>query len=456
MGEPTTLRASFRPSLRIELGGDSLSAFGGAAYLREFEERTDFLRGLIRRIVDERAPSRVTHRAGDMLRLAVYGRALGFPDIADADHLRHDPVLRSVLAPGAQDRVGAPLAAKSTLHRFLTGTLARRENRRALVEGVLEAGLRPLVRRGALPRRVYVDLDSTMIEVHGEQEGARNNGYFRAVCYHPLVLSLGAFGTTLGFLLRKGNAHSAQHAVAFLLPLLRRVRGILGRRVEIVVRGDSGFSDPKLFEALEREGFYYIIRLRETARLLRTAARIAKRAAGRPSESASQYRRLSFRYKATTWTRDRRVVARAEFHPGVLFPDWTVLCVHLPRREKRRRVLRAYLSRGASEQVHDVFKNELRGDLMSHHRMRSNQIRGHLTALAQNLLVAFDDETRGRMRRRRPATIRARVLLAATTLVRHARSLILRLSAVGKRARSFLRIARAIEAIRPLAIPASG
>jgi hypothetical protein len=113
-----------------------------------------------------------------------------------------------------------------------------------------------------------------------------------------------------------------------------------------------------------------------------------------------------------------------------------------------------YLQRGKSEQVNDVFKNELRGDLMSHHRMRSNQTRGLLTAIAQNRLVAFDDATRGRRRHRRPATIRAKVLLTATTLVRHARSLILRLSAPGRRRRFFDRIAHAVMACAPAPRPA--
>jgi hypothetical protein len=454
MGEGTTLHPSFRSSLRVEIGDGCLSGFGGVSLLREFERRSGLLRPLLASLEDSRATERCAHRLGDLLRFTLYSRVLGFPDVADADQLRFDPVLRSVLAPAAQDSLASPLASKSTMHRFLTSTLALRENRRALVEGVLRAGLRPLLARGALPRRVYVDLDGTKIEVHGEQEGSRNNGYFRAFCYHPLVLSLGDFGTTLGFLLRPGNVHTAKHATLFLLPLLVRMRAILGARVEIVLRADSGFSDPVLLDALERHGFFFVVRLRENARLLRKAERIARRSPGRPSRRRSEFRCVSFRYRAESWASKRRVIARAEFEPDRLFADWTLLVAHLPRRERRRRVVRAYLRRGKSEQVHDVFKNELRGDLMSHHRMRSNQTRGLLTALAQNLLVAFDDAVRGRRRRRRPATIRAKVLLVATTLIRHARSLVLRLAPSGRARRLLERVARAVSRQEPA--PASG
>lgn len=454
MGEPTTLRASFRPSLRVQAGGDCLSSFGGVAYLREFEERTALLRPLLKGLEDPRAAGRVRHRAQGLLRLAIYSRVLGFPDIADADHLRHDPVLRSVLAPGGQDRIGDPLAGKSTLHRFMTETLARRANRRALAQSVLETGLRPLIAKGTLPRRLYVDIDSTEIEVHGEQEGSRNNGYFKAVCYHPIVLSIGGLGTTLGFMLRRGNAHTAQHVVAFLLPLLARMRKILGDRIEIVVRADSGFGIPELFSALEKHGFFYIIRLRENARLLSKVERISKRKPGRPPEASSQFRYLSFRHETKSWQQKRRVVACAEFEPGKLFADWTLLVVHLPGNEARRRVVHDYLQRGKGEQVNDVFKNELRGDLMSQHLMRHNQTRGLLTCIAQNLLVAFDEATRRDSRPRRPATIRAKLLLVATTIVRHARSLTLRLAAPGTRRKLFDRLARTVQACHEIAVPA--
>jgi hypothetical protein len=455
MGEGSTFRATFRRSLRVEVTEQALSSFGGVIYLREFEQRTRLLAPLVDALKDGRRTERVEHGVADMLRLAVYARVLGFPDVADADRLRHDPVLRTALRPGGQDRLGPPLAAKSTMHRFLTGTLGTREHRRAVAEAVLRTALAPVLARGALPSRLYVDLDSTVIEAHGAQQGARNNGYFRAVCYHPLVLSLGQWGTTLAFLLRPGNSHTARHATRFVLPVLRRMREILGPRVELVLRADSGFSDPRLLRALEREGFCYIVRLRENARLLCRAERIAKRRAGRPSATHSAFRRFAFSYRSQGWERARRVLARSEFEPGTLFADWTFLCVHLPTKERHRDVSRAYFGRGSSEQVNDVFKNELRGDLMSHRRLRRNQVRGHLTALAQNLVVAFERATGPRRRRRRPATIRSRLLLVPAALVRHARHLVVRLASVGSRAAALLRTAAAVLALRPPARPST-
>lgn len=186
MGEGTT----FRRSLRVEVRDDSLSPFGGLVLLREFEERTAFLAGLIVGLLDPRRASHDVHGLATLLRFAIYRIVLGLPDVIDAERLRHDPVMRSCLAPESQDRMPGLLAGKSTLHRFLTKVLTLRPNRRVLWRGLLDSALHPLLSRPKKVKRVYVDLDSTEIELHGEQEGAVNNGHFRSICYHALSLSL--------------------------------------------------------------------------------------------------------------------------------------------------------------------------------------------------------------------------------------------------------------------------
>jgi hypothetical protein len=425
----------FRPSLRVEAHDDSLSPYGGLVFLREFERRSGFLAGLIKTLVDPRRGSHLLHSLPVLLRFAIYRIVVGLPDVLDAEVLRSDPVLRTCLMPEAQDRLPGLLPGKSTLHRFLTQVLTSRPNRRALWRGLLDSALHPLLSGKTRVKRVYVDLDSTEIEVHGQQERARNNGHFRSICYHALSLSLAPYGTTLGFLLRPGNVHSARHATAFVLPLLSRLREVLGPPVELVLRADSGFASPMLFRKLESNGFFYVIRMRENARLLGECEHIATRRQGRPPADRSVFRYCGFMYRANEWSTSRRVVARSKFAPGDLFPDWTFLCVHLPGRETRKQVVRSYLQRGASEQVHDVFKNELNGSLMSHHRIVDNQVRAWLTAIAKNFMLAFESQTRGRQVPARPATVRARVLCIAASLVRHARSLIVRLSAAPSVAR---------------------
>jgi len=442
MGDGTT----FRKSLRVEVRDDALSPFGGMVLLREFEERAAFLAGLIGSLFDPRRASHSLHSLATLLRFAVYRIVLGLPDVMDAERLRHDPVLRTCLAPGTQDRLGDLLPGKSTLHRFLTRVLTLRPNRRVLWRGLLDSALHPLLGRKRMPKRLYVDLDSTEIEVHGDQERGVNNGHFRTVCYHALSLSLAPFNTTLGFHLRPGHVHTAHHAVAFVLPLLHLLRDRVGAGVEIVLRADSGYASPYIFRKLEQHGFYYLIRMRENDRLLSACARIRRRRPGRPPEDRSVFRNYGFSYRADSWEKSRRIVARSEFAPGELLPDWTFICVHLPTAESRKHVVRAYLKRGQSEQVHDMFKNEMHGALMSHHRFVDNQVRAWLTAISLNLMIAFEEASRGSNPVTRPATVRMRVLTIAASFVRHARGLVLRLSASPKHARFLAALERRVAA----------
>jgi len=440
---------SFRKSLKVEVRDEALSPFGGVVLLREFEERSGFLGRALRALVDPRRASHVLHELAVLFRFAVYRIVLGMPDVLDAERLRHDPVLRAILAPEHQDRLPGLLPGKSTLHRFLTHVLSCRANRRVLWRTTLDTALHPLLSARKKPRRIFVDLDSTEIEAHGQQQGAVNNGHFRSICFHALSLSLAPFGTTLGFLLRPGHVATARHAVAFVMPILHALRRRLGPEVQIVLRADSGFAVPLLFRRLEQAGFFYVIRMRENARLCREFGRISHRPPGRPSSRRSLFRYASGTYRSRTWSRARRVVARAEFVPGFLFPDWIYLCVHLPDAGAPEELVRTYLERGRSEQVHDLFKNEMHGALMSHHRLVHNQVRAWLTAIALNLLLAFEFRCRGPRPPTRPATLRTRLLLRAASMLRHARSLVLRLSATPAENRLLRDLAARIRSCRP-------
>ena len=57
--------------------------------------------------------------------------------------------------------------------------------------------------------RTILDMDSTEVPVHGEQEQSAYNGYFESTCFHPLLL-FNSEGDCLAAKLRPGNVHSAE------------------------------------------------------------------------------------------------------------------------------------------------------------------------------------------------------------------------------------------------------
>ena len=150
------------------------------------------------------------------------------------------------------------MAVTSTLHWFETDVLAEEQNYHRLTR--LNADLIRQAAARSPSRRVTLDIDSSESPVHGTQEQSAYNGHVEAVCYHPLFV-FNPEGDCLAVKLRPGNFHSAQGWDELLPPITDRYRR---RRQTVVVRADAAFALPALYEALERRGVRYAIRLRPT------------------------------------------------------------------------------------------------------------------------------------------------------------------------------------------------
>src|SRR3989475_1768813 len=136
-----------------------------------------------------------------------------------------------------------------------------------------------------------------------------------SVCYHPLFV-FNPEGDCLAAKLRPGNVHSADGWDKVLLPIIDRYRR---RGQTVVVRADAAFALPALYEALERRGVRYAIRLPANDVLERRIEDLLARPRGGPSH-APMVRYRSFEYQAASWDRPRRVIAKIEHHLGELFP----------------------------------------------------------------------------------------------------------------------------------------
>jgi hypothetical protein len=150
---------------------------------------------------------------------------------------------------------------------------------------------------------------------HWAQEQSAYNGHFESVCYHPLFV-FNPEGDCLAGKLRPGNVHSADGWDEVLLPIIDRYRA---QGQTVVVRADAAFALPAVYEALERRGVKYAIRLPANDVLERAIEALLTRPRGRPSH-APLVRYRSLQYQAASWDRPRRVIAKVEHHLGELFP----------------------------------------------------------------------------------------------------------------------------------------
>ena len=415
--EAGPIRLSFNPQLRVEFCGATVTSDAGLLLPRELDERLGLNALIERHLTDPRTGHNRQFPLPDLFRQSIYSRLAGYEDTNDAERLAEDPTFRML---ASRERRETSIALTSTLHWFQTEVLAEERNYQGLVRLNTELVQHERVRRST--ERVTVDVDSSESPVHGAQERSAYNGHFESVCYHPLFV-FSPEGDCLAAKLRTGNVHSADEWDEVLLPVIDRYRA---RGQTVVVRADAAFALPALYEALERRGVRYAIRLPANDILERRIEDLLTRPRGRPSH-APLVRYRSFEYQAASWDRPRRVIAKIEHHLGELFPRVGFIVTTLTGTN--RAVVRFYNQRGTAEQWIKEGKAATHWTRLSCHRFRANEVRLLLGVIAYNL---------GNLLRRLvlPLTIQSwsltslqqRLFKTGGRLIRHARYFVLQLA----------------------------
>jgi hypothetical protein len=340
MGEDKNeeLRLSFDERIRVQFVGSKITSDAGLLAYPEMDEKLGLTSNAVRYLADTRTGRNIQHHLVPLLRQSVYSRLAGYPDMNDADRLARDPAMRTAVSRRAS---GSRAAARNTLGRFETEILTTTENRRALAQ--LNSSWVSAALANTRTRRIILDMDSSESTVHGTQEGARYNGHFESVCYHPLFC-FNQYGDCEGAMLREGNVSSADRWKELLDPIVARYRS-LGLRM--MFRGDAGFARPELYECLEEECYEYAIRLPANQVLHKEVEPLVTDhkipAPGRPVVVYHD-----FQYQAATWSRPRRVVAKLEWHAGELFPRVGFIVTN--RKDPARGIVHFYNGRGTCEQ----------------------------------------------------------------------------------------------------------
>jgi Transposase DDE domain group 1 len=276
MGESgkQTFQLSFNRFLRVAFQGSRVTSDGGLILVRELDERLGFSELIEQHLTDSRA-NNARFSFADLLRQSIYSRLAGYEDVNDAERLSHDPAFRLIGSEKIWDR-GAALTSR--LQTFETELLGEEEN----FAGLARINRELIGKAEALgsPYRTVLDMDSTEIPVYGEQEQSAYNGHFESTCYHPLLLFNGG-GDCLAAKLRLGNVHSAEGWEELLLPEIERQQRM---RKEIAFRADAAFAKPEIYEALEKRGVKYAIRIPANENLHRDIEELLKRPVGRPGK----------------------------------------------------------------------------------------------------------------------------------------------------------------------------
>ena len=258
---------------------------------------------------------------------------------------------------------------------------------RMLVDIFLQAHSEP-------PAEIILDVDSTDIPLHGEQEERFFHGYYGHYCYLPLYIVCGEY--VLCARLRPSNIDGAKGSVAEVERIVAQIRQAWPQ-VRIILRGDSGFCREELLSWCEEHGVDYVVGLAKKLACWESVA------AGAQAEAECQHSGKAarvfteFMYQTReSWSRARRVIAKAEHLEKGPNPRFVVTSLSAqetvfpsPSRWTAQSLYeQTYCARGDME---NRIKEQMMlfADRASTSFLRSNQIRLYFSTVAYLLMQAL-------------------------------------------------------------------
>jgi hypothetical protein len=379
-------KAHFSREVVARFDGGTMSSDGGALLLRQTDQRLNLLARLADCFEDHRCRGLISHSVQELVSQRVYALALGYEDLSDHDQLREDPLL--ALLSGKRNLGEEALAGKSTLNRLELGTeqpsrYKKIHCRQEAVEELLTALF--VEAHSEAPERVVLDLDVTDLPLHGHQEGRFFHGYYDEYCYLPLYIFAGEH--LLCARLRTADQDASAGSQEEVERIVGQIRAAWPE-VEIILRADSGFCREELMKWCEDHGVGYVFGFARNDKLRQIIAPQMEEAARQHAATGKPARLFTeFAYQTTTgsWSRARRMVAKAEQIEGKENPRYVVTNLSAEQWPARQLYEELYCQRGEME---NRIKEQLSlfATRVSAETMRANQLRLSFSAMAYVLL----------------------------------------------------------------------
>jgi hypothetical protein len=183
--------------------------------------------------------------------------------LAGGDSIDDVAVLRAGAASTLFDGTRAPSTVGSWLrsHKWSNARQLDAVSRELLAR-LWAAGAGPADLAGPLT----IDLDSTIVPVHGRAKQGAAFGYTKVRGYHPQLATCAQTGQVLMSRLRGGAAGAARGASSFLTETVSRVRGA-GATGQLTVRADSAFYSKAVLATAAKFGVRFSITARQDKRV---------------------------------------------------------------------------------------------------------------------------------------------------------------------------------------------
>jgi hypothetical protein len=360
--------------------GGRMSSDGGVMLLSLAERRLGVAERLARCVPDRRDPTRIAHTIADMIRARVFAICCGYEDADDLDDLRSDPAFK--LACGRLPDTGRDLCSQPTLSRLENAPGLRDVIRLtyALVDQWMASYATP-------PACVTLDIDDTCDVVHGHQQLSLFNAHYDERCFLPIHVYDAETSRPVAVILRSGKTPSGVEVRAHLRRLVRRIRA-RWPTTRILLRGDGHYARPEAMTWCEDNDVDYVFGLPGTKPLSRkvdeTADAVRTERALADLDVVRGF--AETRYRAGSWAKERRAVARIE--ATRLGLDIRFVVTNLDHGSAEWLYETLYCARGQAENLIKLHKTQLASDRTSCRSARANQVRLVLHTAAFWLMLA--------------------------------------------------------------------
>ncbi|WP_034300444.1 IS1380 family transposase, partial [Alkalibacterium sp. AK22] len=366
-------QVNFNSNITISHTGGRLSSDSGLVLVKEVMDTFGFSDSAKRLLHIKDNRSYFTHDNLGILEQLIMQLIAGYSADSSANLLRQDPVFQMVLGR-------KQLASQSSISRFLDRfTEENLKQLQSLNQSLIDKAR--LIRNDT---ELIIDIDSTHSDTFGRQEQTDYNAHYQTYGYHPLVAFDGLTGDFLKAELRSGNQYTSKGVKAFLEPLLHHYSKALPN-TDILVRGDSGFATPEVYDSCEAHDSQYVIRLKNNRKLDYLAEKSVLYGDNQKWEEREvQY--FSVSYQAQSWSHPRRVCIRSIRDVDELLFQHTFIVTNLSENVPPETVFSLYAKRGTMENYIKEAKDGFYFDKTDSPRFLENHVRMMISLLAYNLI----------------------------------------------------------------------
>jgi hypothetical protein len=392
--------------ISLDFSGGNVTSDAGVLLLAELDARIGLTKNIASCIKDTRQPGKIIHSLQEMIQQRIFQISCGYEDCNDAQTLRKDPALK--IAVGKKPESDGDLSSQPTLSR-LENSITSKDLFR-MGEQFLKTFIKSQTEKTV--KRLIIDFDVTDDPTHGNQQLTFFHAYMDCYCYLPLLVCVTVNDEKhqhlVGAVLRPANIHPGKKIIGILSRIITTLQQAFSG-AEIIFRADSGFARPEIYEWCEEEHINYVISIARNNRLLvkalpyRASSGLIHHITGQKTQLFGQ-----FLYAADSWTRQRRVIVKAEYlqkGENVRFVV-TNLAYGSPAE-----IYHFYCQRGDMENRIEELKNHLKADRTSCTSFLANQFRLFLHSCAFIIIQALQYTLEGtELENAQTNTIRVKLL----------------------------------------------